>query len=163
MIEIAFVVAADENNGIGKNNELLCYLPNDLKFFKRITTGYAVLMGRKTYDSIGKPLPNRINLIVSRKIAFIDGCEVFSGIESAIEYAVEQGLTHLFVIGGDSVYKQSLQFCHKVYLTRIHHTFEADSFMVPLPENEWKLESSELQLADEKNPYAHTFEVYTRA
>lgn len=162
MIEIALIVAADEQNGIGNQNKLLCHLPNDLKFFKRITSGHAVLMGRNTYDSIGKPLPNRINLVVSKRIAFIEGCEVFTNIDSAIDFAQEQGLTHLFIIGGDSVYKQSLSLCHKVYLTRIHHTFTADTFMVPLKENEWKLESSELQMADEKNAYAHTFEVYNR-
>lgn len=162
MIEIALVVAADEANGIGLNNQLLCHLPNDLKYFKKITTGYSVLMGRKTYDSIGKPLPNRINLVVSNSIAFIEGCEVFTDIPAAIEFANETGSTHLFVIGGASIYEQAIQYCHKVFLTRIHHTFQADTHFTNLNAETWKLVQADFQAADEKNLYNHTFEVYER-
>jgi dihydrofolate reductase len=159
-MEIAIVVAADQNNGIGKDNQLLCHLPNDLKYFKKVTTGHAILMGRKTFDSIGKPLPNRINMVLSKTLKEISGCLVFPDIESAKEYALVQNVPVLFIIGGDSIYQQSLPICNKVYLTRIHHSFEADAFFPELPAQDWKLLESEAHEIDEKNAYAHTFEVY---
>ncbi len=161
-MEIAIVVAADEMNGIGINNQLLCHLPNDLKYFKQLTTGHAILMGRKTYDSIGRPLPNRLNLVLSKSQNEIAGCETFSEMETAINFAKEKGLEKLYIIGGDSVYKQGLALCDKVYLTRIHHSFLADAFFVALLPNEWKLQATETAMADEKNAYAHSFEVYQK-
>jgi len=161
-MEIALIVAVDENNGIGNKNQLLCHLPNDLKYFKRITSGSAVLMGRKTFDSIGRPLPNRLNLVVSKSVQNIDGCVVFESIDAAIQFAQAQNQANLFIIGGDSIYKQALHFCHKLYLTRIQQGFEADSFFGPIQPEEWQLVSSDAQLADEKNAYAHSFEVYER-
>jgi|688.fasta_scaffold577578_2 dihydrofolate reductase len=161
-MEIALIVAVDENNGIGNKNQLLCHLPNDLKYFKRITSGSAVLMGRKTFDSIGRPLPNRLNLVVSKSVQNIDGCVVFESIDAAIQFAQAQNQANLFIIGGDSIYKQALHLCHKLYLTRIQQGFEADSFFGPIQPEEWQLVSSDAQLADEKNAYAHSFEVYER-
>jgi len=161
-MEIAIVVAADEMNGIGINNQLLCHLPNDLKYFKQLTTGHAILMGRKTYDSIGRPLPNRLNLVLSKSQPEISGCETFSEMETAINFAKEKGLEKLYIIGGDSIYKQGLALCDKVYLTRIHHRFLADAFFVALLPNEWKLQATETIGADEKNAYAHSFEVYQK-
>ena len=150
------VVAADENNGIGKNNQLLCHLPADLKYFKNLTTGHAILMGRNTYDSIGKPLPNRINIIISKKTKTIEGCTVFSSIEEGIAYAKSTNETELFIIGGDSIYKQSLQLSDTIYLTRIHHNFDADAFF-PLLDDKWKLNNTVKHVADEKNKYDYTF------
>lgn len=161
-MEIAIVVAADEMNGIGINNQLLCHLPNDLKYFKQLTSGHAILMGRKTYDSIGRPLPNRLNLVLSKSQNEIAGCETFSEMETAINFAKEKGLEKLYIIGGDSIYKQGLALCDKVYLTRIHHRFLADAFFVALLPNEWKLQATETIGADEKNAYAHSFEVYQK-
>lgn len=161
-MEIALIVAVDENNGIGHNNQLLCHLPNDLRYFKRVTSGSAVLMGRKTYDSIGRPLPNRLNLVVSKSVHHIEGCEVFASVEDAIKFAQVNKQATLFIIGGDSIYKQALSLCNKIYLTRIHHRFEADAFFGPIPEQEWKLIASEEQSADEKNAYTHSFDVYER-
>lgn len=161
-MEIAIVVAADEKNGIGYHNKLLCHLPNDLKYFKTLTTGHGILMGRNTFDSIGRPLPNRTNLVLSRQIAFLEGAEVFADIPSAIQYADDIGLTHLFVVGGDSIYKQALSFCSKVYLTRIHHAFEADAHFVALDSNEWNQVSAQRNEPDEKNAFAYTFEVFER-
>jgi dihydrofolate reductase len=136
--KIAIVVAISENNGIGKDNQLLWHLPADLKHFKEITTGHAIIMGRKTFDSIGRPLPNRLNLVVSKSVQNIDGCVVFESIEAAIQFAQEQNQTNLFIIGGDSIYKQALHLCHKLYLTRIQHSFEADSFFGPTQPKEWQ-------------------------
>jgi dihydrofolate reductase len=161
-MEIAMVVAADEQNGIGADNKLLCYLPNDLKYFKQVTTGSAVLMGRKTYESIGKPLPNRTNLMLSKTAQEIEGCQVFTSFEAVLDYAKQAQLEKLFIIGGDSIYKQALPLCHKVYLTRIHHTFKADAFFTPLPPSEFTCTSAVHHDADEKNAYAHSFEVYER-
>lgn len=161
-MEISLIVAVDANNGIGYKNQLLCHLPNDLKYFKRVTSGSAVLMGRKTFDSIGRPLPNRLNLVVSKSVQHIEGCEVFESIEAAITFARAQNQAHLFIIGGDSIYKQALPLCNKLYLTRIHHSFEADAFFGPVPQQEWKLIASEEQAVDEKNAYTHSFDVYER-
>lgn len=161
-MEISLIVAVDANNGIGYKNQLLCHLPNDLKYFKRVTSGSAVLMGRKTFDSIGRPLPNRLNLVVSKSVQQIEGCEVFESIEAAITFAQAQNQANLFIIGGDSIYKQALPLCNKLYLTRIHHSFDADAFFGPVPQQEWKLIASEEQAADEKNAYTHSFDVYER-
>jgi dihydrofolate reductase len=161
-MKISMVVAADENNGIGKNNQLLCHLPADLKYFKNLTTGHAILMGRNTYDSIGKPLPNRINIIISKKTKNLEGCEVFSSIEDGIAYAKTINETELFIIGGDSIYKQSLQLTDTIYLTRIHHNFDADAFF-PLLDDKWKLNNTVKHLADEKNKYDYTFMEFSAA
>ncbi|MDZ4667066.1 MAG: dihydrofolate reductase [bacterium] len=161
-MEISIVVAVDENNGIGNENKLLCYLPNDLKYFKRVTSGHAVLMGRKTYDSIGKPLPNRTNMVLSQSTQKIDGCLVFSSLASALDHAKVKNSPIVFIIGGDSIYQQALPLCNKVYLTRIHHRFKADAFFPVLNPKEWSLIGSERFDADEKNAHAHTFELYQR-
>jgi len=161
-MKISLIVAADEQNGIGKNNELLCHLPADLKYFKKLTTGHAILMGRKTFESIGKPLPNRTNIIISRNTNTIEGCHVFNSIEAGIEFAKTLNETELFIIGGDSIYQQSLALTHTVYLTRIHHTFHADAYFPELEENNWRLLQSAEQMADEKNKFDYSFQVFER-
>jgi dihydrofolate reductase len=160
-MKISMIVAADEQKGIGLNNELLCHLPADLKYFKSLTTGHAILMGRKTFDSIGKPLPNRTNIIISRNISTIEGCHVFNSIEAGIEFAKNLNETELFIIGGDSIYKQSLSFTSAVYLTRIQNTFNADAFF-PSLENDWQLTNEEKHLADEKNKFDFSFQVFEK-
>lgn len=161
-MKISIIVAADEQNGIGKNNELLCHLPADLKYFKNLTTGHSILMGRKTYESIGKPLPNRTNIVISRNTNFIEGCFVFNTIEAGIAYAKTLNETELFIIGGDSIYVQVLNESDTIYLTRTHHVFEADAFF-PLLESNWKLSSEIKNLADEKNKFDYSFQVFERA
>jgi dihydrofolate reductase len=155
-------VAADENNGIGKNNQLLCHLPADLKYFKNLTTHHAILMGRKTFDSIGKPLPNRTNIIVSRSDLNIEGTYCFNSIDEGISFAKSQNETELFIIGGDSIYKQSMDVLNTVYLTRIHHSFEADAFFPALQEDYWQLNQNEFHAADEKNKFEFSFQTYNR-
>lgn len=155
------IVAADEQNGIGKNNQLLCYLPADLKYFKTLTTGHTILMGRKTFESIGKPLPNRVNIVISRNVSVIEGCVVFDTIAAGIEYAKSLNETALFIIGGDSIFKQSLGQTDVVYLTRIHHTFEADTFF-PALDNSWKLIKEIPCNADEKNKFDYTFQTFAK-
>ena len=155
-------MAADENNGIGKNNQLLCHLPADLKYFKNLTTHHAILMGRKTFDSIGKPLPNRTNIIVSRSDLNIEGTYCFNSIDEGISFAKSQNETELFIIGGDSIYKQSMDVLNIVYLTRIHHSFEADAFFPALQEEYWQLNQNEFHAADEKNKFEFSFQTYNR-
>lgn len=161
-MRISIIVAADLNNGIGANNALLCHLPNDLKYFKKLTTGYPVLMGKNTYLSIGKPLPNRTNLVVSKQVKSIEGCEVFASIEEGIAYAQQLNTNSLFIIGGDSIYKQTLHLADTVYLTRIKHAFKADTFFPALNPLQWKLQSFDCFEADEKHAYNYCFEVYSR-
>ncbi len=160
-MKISIIVAADEQNGIGKNNELLCYLPADLKYFKNLTTGHSILMGRKTYESIGKPLPNRTNIVISRNINSIEGCFVFNSIAAGIAYAKTLHETELFIIGGDSIYAQVLNEVDTIYLTRTHHVFEADAFF-PSLENNWKLTHETKNLADEKNKFDYSFQVFEK-
>lgn len=155
MPKIAQVVVADENNGIGRNNQLLCHLPADLKHFKALTVGHPVIMGRKTYDSMGKPLINRRNIVVSRQSIELPGCEIAHSIDEAI------ALCHLnekvSIIGGATIYKQSLDLTDIIYLTRIHHSFEADTFFPKIDNEQWTELASEQHDADEKNPYPYTF------
>ena len=161
-MKISCIVAADSNNGIGKNNQLLCHLPADLKYFKNLTTHHAILMGRKTFDSIGKPLPNRTNIIVSRSDLNIEGTYCFNSIDEGISFAKSQNETELFIIGGDSIYKQSMDVLNTVYLTRIHHSFEADAFFPALQEEYWQLNQNEFHAADEKNKFEFSFQTYNR-
>lgn len=161
-MRISCIVAADESNGIGKNNQLLCHLPADLKYFKNLTTHHAILMGRKTFESIGKPLPNRTNIIISRSELNIEGTYCFKSIDEGISFAKSQNETELFIIGGDSIYQQSMDMLDTVYLTRIHHSFEADAFFPALQEDYWHLYQDEFHAADEKNKFDFSFQTYRR-
>lgn len=158
----SLIVAASENQAIGKDNQLLCHLPNDLKYFKKLTSGHCIIMGRKTYESIGKPLPNRTNMVLSRSGFQVEGVQVFNQLGTALAAAAQLGETEAFVIGGDTVYKQALPLCNRVYLTRIHHQFEADAFFPELASDEWELVNSETFQADEKHPYSYSFQLWER-
>lgn len=159
---ISLIVAADENNAIGYQNQLLCHLSTDLKFFKATTTGHHILQGRKTYESVGRPLPNRVNIVVTGNADLaIAGCVMQPSLEAAITFAREAGETELFIIGGGIIFEQSLLLANKLYLTRIHHQFEADTYF-PKLSSEWKLTQNERHEADEKNAYPFSFLVYER-
>lgn len=161
-MKISLIVAADLNNGIGYNNKLLCHLPADLKYFKKLTTGHHVLMGRKTFESIGKPLPDRTNIVISNSVKSINGCEVFSGLSDAINFAKKNNETELFIIGGDSIYKQTLELADYIYLTRINEKFVADSFFPEINIQTWKLEKNDCFEPDDKNHYSYCFQVYKK-
>lgn len=163
MTKISIIVATDENNAIGKNNGLLCYLPNDLKYFKKTTEGHPVIMGRKTFESLPKgALPNRRNIVITTNRALqFDNCEMASSLEEAINLTKDE--SEVFIIGGGSVYRQALPLADKLYVTRIHHQFEGvDTFFPEIKPSEWKVVSDEENPADEKNKYAHTFIVLQR-
>lgn len=162
---IAAIFAADLNNAIGKNNQLLCHLPADLKFFKQTTMGCPVIMGRKTYESMGRLLPGRKNIIITRSAAYtIAGAEVYNSIEAAI-HAAEQALPEsgkVFIIGGAEIFKQSLHLTDEIYRTVIQHRFDADTYLEPLNEQEFTLDWEECHAADEKNPYDYCFQKWLR-
>jgi dihydrofolate reductase len=152
---ITIVVAIAQNHAIGKNNQLLWNLPKDLKHFKDITTGHTVIMGRKTYDSVGKPLPKRRNIIITRQDIAIEGCEVVPSIEDALALCADE--EEVFIVGGAEIYRQSMHLTNRIYLTIVKKDFEADSFFPPIDDKEWKTIEKEDFEPDEKNPLPLSF------
>ncbi|WP_347156452.1 dihydrofolate reductase [Pontibacter chitinilyticus] len=154
---IALVVAVAENNVIGKDNQLIWHLPADLKHFKQITMGHPILMGRKTYESIGKPLPGRTSLIITTQMGYTAAdCIVVHTLQEAFEKALELD-EQVYLIGGAEIYKQALPQVDTIYLTRLHHQFEGDTYFPELHENEWQVVSEEKHAPDEKNKYSYSF------
>lgn len=160
---VSLLVAASENNVIGKDNKLPWHLPNDLKYFKNLTWGMPILMGRKTFDSIGKALPGRKSIVITRNRDWQhQGVDVVHSIEEAIQKAEFFGVKEIFVIGGAEIFKTSLLTADRIYLTRIHHNFDGDVFFPEVLEEKWKLTSTRYCEADEKNLYNHTYQVWER-
>jgi len=157
---IQIVVIVDERNGIGKNNQLLCHMPADLKHFKKLTVGHPVIMGRKTFDSMGKALPNRRNIVITRQDLQIENCEVVASIGQALEACQNEEL--ISIIGGATIFQQSMDLVDKIHLTCMHHSFEADTFFPKLEAAVWKITEQEDHPADEKNPYPYSFITYER-
>lgn len=158
---ISAVVVVDENWGIGKNNQLLVHFPADLKRFKAITSGHSIIMGRKTYDSMGRILPNRRNIIITRQPNLnIAGAEVTSSVANALELCKDDD--EVFIIGGAEIFRQSLSIFDKVYLTKIHCSFDADTFFPEISSEQWnELERQDFE-ADEKTPFAYSFITYQK-
>src|SRR6476646_5864533 len=157
---ISIIVATDEENGIGKDNQLMWHLPKDLKFFKTTTSGHPVIMGRKTFDSVGRPLPNRRNIVIThQKDLKIEGVEVFNALENAIKACAND---EIFIVGGGEIYKQALPFTNKIYLTKVHHTFNADAFFPEFNPAEWKLIFKQDHEKDEKHAYRFSFLTFSR-
>ncbi|WP_313800505.1 dihydrofolate reductase [Cytobacillus sp.] len=159
---ISLMWAMDNNRVIGYNNQLPWHLPEDLKFFKRTTMGHPIAMGRKTWDSIGRPLPGRENIVITRNPAFTcEGCTVLNTIVELLEYSRQKD-EEIFVIGGAEIFKLILPDADKLYLTRIYDEFEGDTFFPELNMEEWSLLSKEKGIKDEKNPYDYEFMIYER-
>jgi len=156
-MKISIIVVIDKKNGIGKNNNLLCYLPADLKNFKNLTTGHSIIMGRKTFESLPKgALPNRRNIVITNNKKFeAENTEIASSIENAINLCKNE--EEFFVIGGANIYKQFIEKTDYLYLTKVHETFEADTFFPKINYNEWKIINQENFEADEKNKYSYSF------
>lgn len=152
---ISIIVAIGENNAIGKNNQLLWHLPADLKHFKNKTAGHTIIMGRKTFDSVGKPLPNRRNIVVTRQDITIPGCEVVKSIDAAI--ALCKGETEVFIGGGAEIYREAMDKTDKIYLTIVHKMFEADTFFPEIDFSQWLETDHEDHQPDEKNNLAYSF------
>ncbi|MFG6495670.1 dihydrofolate reductase [Fictibacillus sp. UD] len=156
---ISFVVAMDENRAIGKDNDLPWYLPNDLKHFKNVTMGKPIVMGRKTYESIGKPLPGRENIVVTRDDNYqAEGTTIVHSVDDVLKKDAEE----LCVIGGTEIFKLFMPVADRLYVTEIHHTFEADTYFPEIIRDEWREVSRKAGIVDEKNKYAHDFVVYEK-
>lgn len=166
---LSLIVAASENNVIGKDNTLPWHLPDDLKYFRKVTKGHTVVMGRKTYESIGKPLPERRNIVISTTVKKIPGCEVFPSLGVALE---ELSLAHehdeVFIIGGARMFQEALMeimadlSVRRIYLTRVHAEVDGDVFLPEINWKHWKEVSKEEHAKDTKHAYAFSFFVYER-
>jgi len=160
---ISHLVAASENNVIGKDNQIPWHLPNDLKFFKNKTWGMPVVMGRNTYESLDKPLPGRINVVITGKHDWTrEGVSVAHTIDEAIKMACDTDCKELFIIGGGEIFRQSIDMANRIYLTRVHATIDGNVFYPVFDESKWKLVSQDARQADEKHAYAYTFQVWER-
>lgn len=160
-MKISLIVAKSKNNVIGKNNQLPWHLPADLKHFKEITMGKPIIMGRKTFESIGRPLPGRRNIVISRdKALSIPGCDIFHSIDDVFEAVKTE--KEIMIIGGADLFSQCLSRADCIYLTVIDAEFDGDTFFVDLSAHEWKLISEEKFSADEKDKYAYSFLKYER-
>jgi dihydrofolate reductase len=160
---ISLIVAMDEKRGIGKAGELPWRLSSDLKRFRELTMGHHMIVGRKTFESIGKPLPGRQTIVVTRDMSYrAEGCLVVSSIPAALALAKERGETEAFVIGGAEIYAQTLDMADRVYLTQVHVEVNADTFFPELNFDAWAEKESTFQPADEKNQYSFTFKLLER-
>ena len=160
---ISLLVAAAENNAIGKNNQLLWSLPNDMKFFKNTTWGMAVIMGRKTYESVDKPLPGRFNIVITRQADWkAAGVTVATDLQDALKKAAETNCNEVFVIGGGEIYKWAIDIADKILITRVHASFDADTFFPVIDESKWQLTHNQDFKADEKHAYAYSFQTWQR-
>lgn len=162
-MKISLVVAASLNHAIGKNNSLLWSLPNDMKFFKQTTWAMPVLMGRKTWESLGKPLAGRLNIVITRQDGWKQaGVETATSLTAAVNLAAAEGYKECFVIGGGEIYQEALPIADTVYLTRVETNVEGDTFFPVLDEKEWMLQESNAFPADEKHAFAYRFETWKR-
>ena len=158
---IILIAAAAENNALGKNNDLIWHLPDDFKRFKALTSGHYIIMGRKTFESFPKPLPNRTHIIITRQKNYHpEDCLIADNLEKAIEMVPK--CEAIFIIGGGEIYKQSIEIADKIELTRVHHNFEADTFFPEIDEKKWQLISEDFHPKDEKHLYDFTFQTYVR-
>ena len=163
-MKVSLIVAVSKNDVIGKDNDLIWHLPNDMKFFKETTTGHHVIMGRKNFESIPhrfRPLPNRTNIIVTRQSDYIaEGCYVVNSLEEALEIAKKNRDKEPFVIGGGQIYKLSLErdLIDRIYLTRINHSFDGDTFFPELNSN-WEQIKREDCFKDDNHKYDYSFRV----
>ncbi len=161
-MKVSLIVAVSENGVIGKDNDLIWHLPNDMRFFKETTMGHHVIMGRKNFESIPhkyRPLPNRTNVVITRQSDYkAEGCMVVNSVEAALEVAKQNGDSEPFIIGGGQIYKLALEanMIDKVYLTKIHHSFEGDTFFPEL-NSDWEEINKIENKADEKHSYNYDF------
>lgn len=153
-MKISMIVAVAENGVIGADNQLIWHLSDDLKNFKKITSGHFIIMGRKTYESIGKPLPNRTNIILSRNASFgPEDCLVFATVEQALEFAKSQAQEEIFIIGGEQVYRSLFDRADKLYLTRVFANPEGDAFFPTLHYDKWKIVSKTNYKKGDRNDF----------
>ncbi len=158
---ITLIAAVAENNALGKDNQLLWHLPDDFKRFKTLTSGHYIIMGRKTFESFPKLLPNRTHVIITRQKDYQpEGCIIVNSLEKAIEACPTNEA--IYIIGGGEIYKQSIAIADKVDVTRVHHTFEADTFFPEIDLNKWQLDFEEFHPKDERHAFDFTFQTFLR-
>lgn len=158
---ITVIAAVAENNALGKENQLLWHLPDDFKRFKTLTSGHYIIMGRKTFESFPKPLPNRTHVIISRQANYHpEGCIVVNSLEQAIEACPKT--EDVFIIGGGEIYRQSIAVADKLDLTKVHANFEADTYFPEVDLSQWQLVFEEYHPKDERHDFAFTFQTYLR-
>ena len=159
MKNVALIAAVSKNGVIGKNNRLPWKLPADMKHFVEITTGHIVIMGSKTFQSLGKPLPNRLNIVISKKLSSLPECVVVDSPKKALEIFTDK---IMFVTGGGEIYKYLLPYCEILYITRVHTDFEGDAYFPEVNWNEWKEIGRQDFKADAKNKYDYSFLIFQR-
>jgi dihydrofolate reductase len=161
---ISLVVAASENNVIGKNNQLLWHLPKDMKFFKNVTWAMPVVMGRKTFESMGsKPLPGRKNIVITRKPGWnAEGVSVVNSVDAAASLADSLNYKEIFIIGGGEIYMIAFDRANKIYMTRVHTELDGDTYFPVLEKNNWRLVNKTDNAADEKHAYPFSFQLWER-
>lgn len=158
---IIMIAAVAENNALGKNNELVWHLPNDFKRFKALTTGHHIIMGRKTFESFPKPLPNRTHIVITRQKNYNpEGCIVVGSMEEAIAICPENESS--FVIGGGEIYNLGLSYADKLEITRVHHRFEADAFFPIINIDDWKEIESVFNAKDDKHLFDFTYQTFVK-
>jgi dihydrofolate reductase len=156
---IILIAAAAENNALGKDNDLLWHLPDDFKRFKQLTSGHYIIMGRKTFESFPKPLPNRTHVIITRQKKYTaEGCIIVSSLKEAIEVCPKN--EDVFVIGGGEIYSQAISIADVIELTRVNTTLEADTFFPEIDPSKWRLNDEIFHPKDEKHQYAFTFQTF---
>lgn len=159
---INIVVAKASNNVIGAKNDLIWHLPNDLKHFKSLTSGHPIIMGRKTFESLGRPLPNRTNIVVTRDQNWnAEDIEIASSLQKAIE-AAKKIDDDIYIIGGGNIYKQAIEFTDVLYITEVHHEFDGDTYFPEIDSDEWEEVEREDFKKDEKHLYAYSFVTYKK-
>jgi len=158
---ITIIAAISTNNALGKDNQLIWHLPADLKRFKKVTLGHHIIMGRKTFESLGKPLPNRTTIIITRNKNYTQsGCIVVNSLNEAIEAAKAD--TNPYILGGAEIYKQAMSIADKLDLTLVHQSFDADAFFPEIDFNLWEESSREDFESDDLNIYPFSFVTYTK-
>lgn len=161
-IIITLIAAAAENNVIGKDNKLIWHLPNDLKFFKKNTLDHSVVMGRKTFDSMGKALPNRRNIVITRDQNWMaPDVDVANSANEVLTYCRDE--REIFIIGGAEIYNLFLPIANKIILTRVHTHIDGHAYFPAFDQSVWRKVSEERHEKDEKHAYAYTFEVYEKS
>lgn len=159
---LTLIAATSTNNALGKNNQLVWHLPLDFKRFKALTSGHYIIMGRKTFESFPKPLPNRTHIIITHQNNYTapEGCFVVSSLEKAIGICPKN--QEVFIIGGGEIYKQSIHIANKIELTRVHANLEADTFFPEINPENWKIVFEEHHKKDEKHAYDFSFVTYVK-
>ena len=162
-MKISAIVASSENGGIGNQGKIPWILKDDLAYFKSVTMGHTLIMGRKTYQTIGFPLPGRRTIVVTRQPDFTaEGCHVVNTLREAFALAEDSKAEEVFIAGGSEIYYQTIDLVEKVYLTRVHAIVDADSYFPEICEPEWGLVAEKRHSADDEHQYAFTFEVWER-